>query len=289
MKQALEQLLLEALARLTGTLLPTTVDRASLVIERTRDPANGDFATNVAMRLAKAAGLKPRDLAQAIVDALPASPQVVKAEVAGAGFINFFLAGDAQAQVVRQIHELGDAFGRNASGANRKVLVEFVSSNPTGPLHVGHGRHGAFGMSVANLLAANGWQVHREYYINDAGRQMDILAVSIWLRYLEACGETFRFPANGYRGDYIREIAADLLQKVDMAYQRPEGELFGNLPPDEPEGGDKDAYIDEVVVRARRLIGDAAFRDVLDLGLKAILADIEQDLAEFGVTWKSVV
>ena len=285
MKQALEQLLLEALARLTGTLLPTAVDPAALVIERTRDPANGDFATNVAMRLAKAAGLKPRDLAQAIVDALPASPQVVKVEVAGAGFINFFLAGDAQAQVLRQIHALGDAFGRNASGGNRKVLVEFVSSNPTGPLHVGHGRHGAFGMSVANLLAANGWQVHREYYINDAGRQMDILAVSIWLRYLEACGETFRFPANGYKGDYIREIAANLLQKVDTTYQRPEGELFGNLPPDEPEGGDKDGYIDALVVRARALIGDAAFRDVLDLGLRAILGDIEQDLAEFGVTF----
>jgi len=285
LKQALEQLLLEALARLTGTLLPTAVDPAALVIERTRDPANGDFATNVAMRLAKAAGLKPRDLAQAIVDALPASPQVVKVEVAGAGFINFFLAGDAQAQVLRQIHALGDAFGRNASGGNRKVLVEFVSSNPTGPLHVGHGRHGAFGMSVANLLAANGWQVHREYYINDAGRQMDILAVSIWLRYLEACGETFRFPANGYKGDYIREIAANLLQKVDTTYQRPEGELFGNLPPDEPEGGDKDGYIDALVVRARALLGDAAFRDVLDLGLRAILGDIEQDLAEFGVTF----
>jgi arginyl-tRNA synthetase len=285
LKQALEQLLLEALARLTGTLLPAAVDPATLVIERTRDPANGDFATNVAMRLAKAAGLRPRDLAEAIVRALPASPQVLKVEVAGAGFINFFLAGDAQAQVVRQIHELGDAFGRNASGANRKVIVEFVSSNPTGPLHVGHGRHGAFGMSVSNLLAANGWQVHREYYINDAGRQMDILAVSIWLRYLEACGERFSFPANGYKGDYIREIAADLLQKVDTGYQRAAGELFGNLPPDEPEGGDKDGYIDALVVRARGLIGETAFRDVLDLGLKAILGDIEQDLAEFGVTF----
>jgi arginyl-tRNA synthetase len=114
---------------------------------------------------------------------------------------------------------------------------------------------------------------------------MDILAVSIWLRYLEACGERLRFPANGYKGDYIREIAADLLQKVDATYQRPEGELFGNLPPDEPEGGDKDGYIDALVVRARGLIGDAAFRDVLDLGLRAILGDIEQDLAEFGVTF----
>jgi len=161
--------------------------------------------------------------------------------------------------------------------------VEFVSSIPTAPLHVGDGRHGAFGASVATILAANGWQVQREYYINDAGRQMDILAISIWMRYLEACGETFRFPANGYKGEYIRDIAANLLQKVDSRYQRPEGELFGNLPADEPEGGDKDAFIDAAVVRAKELIGETAFRDVLDLGLKAILGDIEQDLAEFGV------
>ncbi len=200
-------------------------------------------------------------------------------EIAGAGFINFFLASDAQADVVRRIHEQGDAFGRNGSGGGRKVIVEFVSSNPTGPLHVGHGRHGAFGASVSNLLDANGYAVHREYYINDAGRQMDILAVSIWLRYLEACGEKFRFPANGYKGEYIREIAADLLQKVDQRLVRPEGEVFGNLPPDEPEGGDKDAYIDAVIARAR----DADRRGRLSakcwhLGLKEILGDIEQDL-----------
>ena len=204
-------------------------------------------------------------------------------EIAGAGFINFFLASDAQADVVRRVHEQGDAFGRNGSGGGRKVIVEFVSSNPTGPLHVGHGRHGAFGASVSNLLDANGYAVHREYYINDAGRQMDILAVSIWLRYLEACGEKFRFPANGYKGEYIREIAADLLQKVDQRLLRPEGEMFGNLPPDEPEGGDKDAYIDAVIARARDLIGDDGFREVLDLGLEEILGDIEQDLGEFGV------
>ena len=285
LKQEIEQLLSAAVTRLTGTLLPTPPAAGTIVVERTRDSANGDFASNVAMRLAKGAGLPPRTLAQAIVDALPASPQVLRCEVAGAGFINFYLAGDAQAQVVRQVHELGDAFGRNASGAERKVIVEFVSSNPTGPLHVGHGRHGAFGASVANLLAANGWLVHREYYINDAGRQMDILAASIWLRYLEACGERFTFPANGSKGDYIRDIAANLLQRDGDTLQRPEGELFGNLPPDEPEGGDKDEYIDALIVRARSLIGEAGFRTVLDLGLAAILADIEQDLGEFGVTF----
>ena len=283
LKNEIEQLLHAALSRLKGSVLPADVSLDALGIERTRDPANGDFATNIAMRLAKVAGMKPRDIAQAIVAALPASPQVLRVEVAGAGFINFFLASDAQADVVRRIHEQGDAFGRNAAGGGRKVIVEFVSSNPTGPLHVGHGRHGAFGASVSNLLDANGYTVHREYYINDAGRQMDILAVSIWLRYLEACGEKFRFPANGYQGEYIREISADLLQKVDQRLARPEGEVFGNLPPDEPEGGDKDAYIDAVVARARTLIGEDGFREVLALGLKEILGDIEQDLGEFGV------
>jgi arginyl-tRNA synthetase len=283
MKQDIEQLLHAALAHLRGTVLPADAALGNLGLERTRDPANGDFATNIAMRLAKPANLKPRELAEKIVAALSPSPALLRVEIAGAGFINFFLAGDAQADVVRRIHAEGDAFGHNGSGGNRRVLVEFVSSNPTGPLHVGHGRHGAFGASVSNLLAANGYAVHREYYINDAGRQMDILAVSIWMRYLEACGETFRFPANGYKGEYIREISADLLQKVDSRLARPEGELFGNLPPDEPEGGDKDAYIDAVIERARSLIGEQGFREVLDLGLKEILGDIEQDLGEFGV------
>ena len=283
MKQDIEQLLHAALAHLKGTVLPADHVIDNLGLERARDTAKGDYATNIAMRLAKVAGLPPRDLAQQIVAALPASPAVQRVEIAGAGFINFFLASAAQADVVRRVLELREAFGRNGSGGGRKVLVEFVSSNPTGPLHVGHGRHGAFGASVANLLEANGHSVHREYYINDAGRQMDILAVSIWMRYLEACGEKFRFPANGYKGEYIREIAADLLQKVDDQLQRPEGELFGNLPADEPEGGDKDAYIDAVIERARSLIGEEGFRVVLDLGLAEILRDIEQDLGEFGV------
>ena len=283
MKQEIEQLLRAALARLQGGLLPADISLDNLGVERTRDAANGDFATNLAMRLARQARKPPRELAQAIVAAMEDDPAVERVEIAGAGFINFFLAPQAQADVVRRVHELGDAFGRNGTGGGRKVLVEFVSSNPTGPLHVGHGRHGAFGASVANILDANGYAVHREYYINDAGRQMDILASSIWLRYLEACGEKFRFPANGYKGEYIREIAANLLQQAGETLLRPEGEVFGNLPADEPEGGDKDAYIDAVNSRVRELIGDDGFRTVLDLGLAAILADIEDDLGEFGV------
>jgi len=285
LKQEIEQLLHAALARLNGNLLPDDITLDSLGVERTRDSANGDFASNIAMKLAKQARKPPRELAQAIVAALPADPAVTKVEIAGAGFINFFLAGAAQASVVRRVHELGDAFGRNGVGGNRKVLIEFVSSNPTGPLHVGHGRGAAYGASLANLLEANGWSVQREYYINDAGRQMDIIAVSVWLRYLETCGEKFRFPANGYKGEYVREIAAQLLQKLDATLVRPEGELFGNLPADEPEGGDKDAYIDAVIERARKLLGEAAFLEVANLALDAVVADMRQDLEEFGVVY----
>lgn len=285
MKQELERLLGTALERLQGKELPTSVAPAVPGVERTRDAGHGDFTSNVALKLARAAGLAPRVLAAAILRELPASPRVAKVEIAGAGFINFHLAGDAQNDVVRAVHAAGDAFGRNAGAAGRRILVEFVSSNPTGPLHVGHGRHAAFGASVANLLEANGWSVQREYYVNDAGRQMDIIAVSLWLRYLEVCGERFTFPANGYQGDYVREMAADLFQKVGDRHQRPEGEIFGNLPPDEPEGGDKDAYIDAVIERARDLLGAAAFREVTDLALREIVDDMRADLAEFGVTF----
>jgi arginyl-tRNA synthetase len=286
LKQTIEQLLHAALARLMGSnLLPADIPTGNLGVERTRDAANGDFATNIAMRLSKKAGASPRELAQAIVDALEKDAAVERVEIAGAGFINFFLASQAQADVVRRVLALGDAYGRNGSGGARKVLVEFVSSNPTGPLHVGHGRHGAYGASVSNLLEANGYAVHREYYINDAGRQVDIIAVSVWLRYLEVCGEEFAFPANGYKGDYVREIAAELLQQVGQMLVRPEGQVFGNLPADEPEGGDKEAYIDAVIARTKELIGEVDFREISQLALKTIIADMENDLAEFGVVY----
>ncbi len=208
-----------------------------------------------------------------------------RVEIAGAGFINFYLASQAQADVVRRVLEAGDAYGRNASGAGRKVLVEFVSSNPTGPLHVGHGRHGAYGASVSNLLDANGYAVHREYYINDAGRQVDIIAVSVWLRYLELCGEEFRFPANGYKGEYVTGIAAQYLEQAGQMMVRPEAQVFLDLPPDEPDGGNKETYIDALITRTKELIGEVDFREISQLALQVIIADMENDLAEFGVVY----
>jgi arginyl-tRNA synthetase len=287
LKNLIENLLRQALAALPETLIPAAQRDLEIEVERTRDAAHGDFASNVAMRLAKAARLNPRKIAEALTAALPAHPAVEKVEIAGAGFINFFLGDDSYRAEIGRILAQGDSYGRSELGRGGSVLVEFVSANPTGPLHVGHGRHAAYGASVANLLEAAGYRVAREYYVNDAGRQMEILAASTWLRYLEQCGERFVFPANGYRGDYLLAIAAALHAAEGTALVRSAAEIFENLPPDEPQGGDKDAYIDAVIVRARRLLGDAAFGRVLDHALAAILGDIREDLGEFGVTFDS--
>ena len=155
-----------------------------------------------------------------------------------------------------------------------------------GPLHVGHGRHAAFGATLANLLDAAGFAVQREYYINDAGRQMEILAASVWLRYLECFGEQFPFPSNGYRGDYIHPIANKLVERAVARSCGPPRRFFPILPPDAP-AGDKDLYIDAVIARAKALLGADGFRQAFDLALGDILADIRDDLAEFGVRYDS--
>ena len=287
MKNLIDTLLREALVALPDTLVPAAARDVLIEVERAREAQHGDFASNIAMRLAKATRQNPRKLAEAIKAALPASPAIAKVEIAGAGFINFFLNENAyHAEIGRVLAQDAD-YGRSQFGKGGSVLVEFVSANPTGPLHVGHGRHAAFGASLANLLEAVGYRVAREYYVNDAGRQMEILAASTWLRYLERCGERFQFPANGYRGDYITAIADELHAAQGAALRRSAIEIFKDLPADEPQGGDKDEYIDALIMRARLLLGDAAFRRVLDQALGGILADIREDLAEFGVTFDS--
>src|SRR5512139_1126883 len=287
MKHHLQQLLISALESLRndGTLsceLPQQI-----AIERTRDKSHGDFACNIAMVLSKLARSKPRDLAEKIVAALPASEQVTKVEIAGPGFINFTLSPAASLSVVGQILTAGEAFGRSAVGAGKRVQVEFVSANPTGPLHVGHGRGAAYGAAVADLLAAAGFQVHREYYVNDAGRQMDILATSVWFRYLDLCGEQLPFPANGYKSDdYVWDIAATIHRSHGDKFRHPAATVLADLPPDEPQGGDKELYIDALIARAKQLLGDQGYSTVFDTGLDTILADIKQDLEEFGVVYE---
>jgi arginyl-tRNA synthetase len=285
LKTLIEALLKSALNALPEDLVPAAAREVGIEIESTRDPQHGDFASNLAMRLGKAARQNPRKVAQALVAALPSSDAVDKVEIAGAGFINFFLKGDAYTQEIGKVLEERDSYGRSLVGAGRRVQVEFVSANPTGPLHVAHGRHAAFGASVSNLLEAAGYTVQREYYINDAGRQTDILALSAWLRYLERCGERFTFPSNAYVGEYLVAVGEKLFAAEGVALRHPAAEVFKDLPPDEPQGGDKDVYIDALMTRARALIGEEAFARLLRTSLEGIVGDIREDLAEFGVTF----
>ena len=285
MKHQIQQLFSQALEQLAADGVIPADAIPQPVIERARDSKFGDFACNVAMVLAKVAKTKPRDLAEKVLAALPQSDLLEKVEIAGPGFINLYLATSAYHALVPQVLREGHDFGRGDLGAGKRVQVEFVSANPTGPLHVGHGRGAAYGAVVADLLQAVGFAVHREYYVNDAGRQMDILAASVWLRYLELCDETLTFPANGYKGDYVWDIAATLHREHGDAYQHSAEEVFADIPADEPAGGDKEAHIDGLIERARQLLGDNRYRFVFELGLNTILDDIRDDLELFGVTY----
>ena len=221
MKDALHELLEHALDRLhrDGALEAPAPD---FVIERTRSREHGDFACNVAMLLAKKAGKKPRDLAAAIVAALPSSPLVAKVEIAGPGFINFFLTDAAWHEEIRRVLHEGTHYGHGKSGAGRAVGVEFVSANPTGPLHVGHARNAAIGDTLARLFSASGWKVYREFYYNDAGAQIQNLALSVQARIRGIGPDDPRWPADGYRGDYIHDVARDYLDgaTVEVAGER---------------------------------------------------------------------
>lgn len=281
-KQHIEQLIRAALESLQRTdSLFGEVSR--MQIEATKDKKHGDFACNIALVLAKAVQRKPRELAEMIMKALPPSPHIAKVEIAGPGFINFFLSSLAFYQIIPDILREGGQYGRADIGKGKRVIVEFVSSNPTGPLHVGHGRHAAFGAVVSDLLEWVGFKVHREYYVNDAGRQMDILAASVWLRYLALCGEKIIFPANAYQGEYIINIARELKKKQGEDFSLDAKKIFSQLPFDEPAGGDKEVYIDAVVARAKELLGTKKYELVFDFSLTLILTDIREDLAEFGV------
>ena len=210
----------ETRSRLVSFITPAVTKVApagaqlDITLERPRDSAHGDYATTVALQLSKALKRPPRKIAEEIVAALPSSDLVEVPEIAGPGFINFRLKPAAKQHLVRTILEAGAAYGRSDRGGGKRVMVEFVSANPTGPLHVGHGRQAALGDAIASLLQSQGWQVTREFYYNDAGQQIENLAVSVRARAQEILGESHTFPEDGYRGEYIREIAQRYLHEV---------------------------------------------------------------------------
>jgi arginyl-tRNA synthetase len=254
-------------------------------IERTKDKLHGDFACNIAMMLAKPAKMNPRQIANLLVETMKDADFITKIDIAGPGFINFFLSAESAQQIVKDVLASGKQFGRSQIGTGKRVQVEFVSANPTGPLHVGHGRGAAYGSVVSSLLMSVGFDVHREYYVNDAGRQMDILATSVWLRYLAACGEQFTFPSNAYKGNYVLDIAATLKKEHGELFRHSAKEIFTDVPTDEPQGGDKELHIDGLTNKAKALLGETGYRQLFDLGLKSILADIRADLAAFGTDY----
>ena len=286
MKKKIEDLILQAVDTLKSEGSLAQDINPHITIDRTRDPQHGDFASNLALLLAKPTNTPPRQLAEKLISALAYDPAIIKVELAGPGFINFFIDPNFQYQVIKNIHEQGPKFGLSNMGAGKRIQVEFVSANPTGPLHVGHGRGAAYGSVVADLLEAVGFDVHREYYVNDAGRQMDILATSIWLRYLEECGEVVHFPSNAYRGEYVREIAWEIHKNSANEYRRPVELVFEDIPADEPAGGDKEEHIDALINRAKTLLGPFLYQDFFQMGLKSILEDIKKDLSEFGVNYQ---
>ncbi len=291
-------------------------------IERTKDPLHGDFACNTAMQLARTLKKNPREIAAALVEVLEKDSLFDAVEIAGPGFINFRLSQSRYNDLVTDILAKGQQFGTLACDENSpKVLLEFVSANPTGPLHVGHGRGAAYGATLANVLRAAGQNVDCEYYVNDAGRQMDILALSVYLRYLELCQLSFTYPQNAYQADYIKEIATEIFTRDGDKYRVAET-FFAALPIDnyrqfvadnaklaeelnicETRLSDADKkrieaikeeqaerkqqseqFIDELIARAKTQ--NDGYDIFFDAALSAIRGDIEEDLREFGVEYQ---
>ena len=285
MKEHIRSLLEHALVALRDEGELALDPLPEIPVERSRGGGHGDFASPVALALARIAKRKPREIAECILARLPESASIASVAIAGPGFINFSVATEAFAAVVRRILVSGAQSTHTAFGNGRRVQVEFVSSNPTGPLHVGHGRGAAYGASVANILEAAGFDVQREYYINDAGRQMHILALSVWLRYLERRGAAVEFPSNGYRGAYVHEIAAALERDIGGDFVVDVETLMRGVPADEPAGGDKEAHVDALIARARSLLGKQRYERVFALARDVEVADIRSDLEEFGVVY----
>jgi len=323
LKDQLEALFNQAIDQLKADNVIPADHEVSVQFERTRQKEHGDFATNVAMTLAKPARRNPRELATLVVAALPSDDLITKVDIAGPGFINLFIAQDVRHSVLNTVFKQGDSYGLGEPDSKRKIMVEFVSANPTGPLHVGHGRGAAYGDALARVLAAAGNTVEREYYVNDAGRQMDILAVSVWIRYLQVNNVAVELPDNGYKGDYINSYAKELAAlhgdtfsvslevyqaeslKRDQSSALSELKSMSedtfeeqrkrlNLSAAEFTNKFEKRFLEEALDKriefAKSQLGVDGYDIFFKRALNSILEDIRQDLGEFGVdydTWFS--
>ena len=284
MKEQLQNLLIKCIGDLIDQGVISEMP-SKIRLDHTKDKSHGDYATNVALMLAKQANVNPKELAQTIIKQLGVAEFIEKIEIAGPGFINFFLSSESSSSVINEIIDSGKGYGVSNIGAGQSVLLEYVSANPTGPLHVGHGRGAAYGATVSNLLRTVGFKVDNEYYVNDAGRQMDILTVSIFLRYLELSGEKVRFPDNGYQGSYIKDIVGRISERYGDTFQIESTLVFDGICKDGIDGGDKESHIDELIARSKNLLG-ADFKSIFEVGIESILNGIKEDLADFGVVFE---
>lgn len=274
---------LSQLLQQTATQVLQDNNPPPIEIARTKQANHGDYSCNLAMQLAKTLHKNPREIAQMLIDAMPASEYLDKVEVAGAGFINFFIKNEAKRAYLNHILRQGNRYGASNFGGGEKIQIEFVSANPTGPLHVGHGRGAAFGASLANVLAKAGFAVTREFYVNDAGRQMDILALSTWLRYLELNGVHIPFPENAYQGEYVKDMAKLIYQAhADRYVHQPENLLDG-LPESAYEVAvTTDEHLDRLIANAKKIL-DQDYTYIHHFVLTEQLGDCRNDLMEFGV------
>lgn len=251
-------------------------------LERTQNRAHGDFATNLAMQLAPILDAKPRDIAAQLCQNMPASQHISKVEIAGPGFINFHTTQANRQEVVKTVLQQGDDYGCVTQN-NTSIQIEFVSANPTGPLHVGHGRSAAYGSCLANILRACGYQVNCEYYINDAGRQTNILGLSLWLRYLQVCGETIAMPERAYRGEYLEKHAHTIHATHSKRWHQPAAKWSTHLAP--TDGEQEDAHLDRLIEHMRDLLGEREFMCIRKIATEHILAQIREELDAFRVSY----
>ena len=285
MKQKIETLLNGAINTLKEHGILSSNITPIIKITHNTDPQRGNFSTNLALMLSKAAGMHPLILAGKITEVLPSSTQITQVKIAGPGFINFFVTENIYQEVISSILKAGAQYGQSKLGKGKRVHIEYVSANPTGPLHVGHGRGAAYGACVANLLKAVGFDVHREYYVNDAGRQMDILTLSVWVRYLQSYKMSIELPKNAYQGLYVKEIAKELKAKYGKRFHRPLQSIQEKIPKKIYPNIDLEIYLDTLVIVQKNLLGLEDFDYIFQSTLNNILHDIREDLKEFGVIY----
>ena len=248
-------------------------------IQENKEKSHGDYASNLAMVIAKDLSQTPREVAEKICSLLPSEEWIEKVNIAGPGFINFYLKKDTHNEILLLIEESGRDFGRNNSGNGERVLIEYVSSNPTGPLHVGHGRGAAFGSVLSELLRCEGYKVDEEYYVNDHGRQMNILTISIWLRYLHQNGQELKFSKKGYQGVYVEQLAKQLAEEKGTKYNLKENEsdLLELLEAQETEED-----LDRLIGWGKSFLKEN-FEEIREFSLREIMSSIKEDLKLFGV------